>query len=119
MPTILDQQLYDQVKKEADEKYKKHSAYKSGWIVKTYKERGGKYADDGKPKNLARWYKEDWTSLSRPEEYPVYRPTKRINKSTPLTATEIDPKQLKSQIKIKQYIKGMSNLPPFKKKEAN
>jgi len=116
MPTILDQRLYNQVKMEADEKYKKPSAYKSGWIVKTYKERGGKYADDGKPKNLARWFKEDWTSLSRPEEYPVYRPTKRINKSTPLTATEIDPKQLKSQIKIKQHIKGMSNLPPFKKK---
>lgn len=115
MPTILDQQLYDQVKKEADAKYSKPSAYKSGWIVKTYKERGGKYADDGKPKNLARWYKEDWKDIGG-EDYPVYRPTKRINKSTPLTATEIDPKQLKSQIKIKQYIKGMSNLPPFKKK---
>ena len=115
MPTILDQKLYDQVKKEADEKYSKPSAYKSGWIVKTYKERGGKYADDGKPKNLARWYKEDWKDIGG-EDYPVYRPTKRINKSTPLTATEIDPKQLKSQIKIKQYIKGMSNLPPFKKK---
>jgi hypothetical protein len=115
MPTILDQRLYDQVKKEADEKYKKPSAYKSGWIVKTYKERGGKYTDDGKPKNLARWYKEDWKDIGS-EDYPVYRPTKRINKSTPLTATEIDPKQLKSQIKIKQHIKGMSNLPPFKKK---
>jgi len=115
MPTILDQRLYDQVKKEADQRYSKPSAYKSGWIVKTYKERGGKYADDGKPKNLARWYKEEWKDIGC-EDYPVYRPTKRINKSTPLTATEIDPKQLKSQIKIKQDIKGMSNLPPFKKK---
>jgi len=115
MPTILDQRLYDQVKKEADEKYKKPSAYKSGWIVKTYKERGGKYADDGKPKNLARWYKEDWKDIGG-EDYPVLRPTKRINKSTPLLVNQIDPKQLKSQIKIKQHIKGMSNLPPFKKR---
>jgi len=36
--------LYAKVKREADEKYKTHGAYKSGWIVKTYKERGGTYS---------------------------------------------------------------------------
>jgi len=39
-----DKALYARVKKEADEKYKTHGAYKSGWIVKTYKDRGGTYS---------------------------------------------------------------------------
>lgn len=115
MPIILDQKLYDKVKAEADQRYKKPSAYKSGWIVKTYKERGGEYGDDNQPKNLARWYKEDWEDIGN-QAYPVYRPTKRISKKTPLTADEIDPKQAKKQIKLKQIIKGDANLPPFEKK---
>ena len=52
MPIILNQNLYNDVKKEADNVYKKSSAYKSGWIVKTYKDRGGKYRNDNKPKLL-------------------------------------------------------------------
>lgn len=38
-----DKNLYNKVKAEADKVYGKPSAYKSGWIVKTYKERGGEY----------------------------------------------------------------------------
>ena len=115
MPIVVNQELYNKVKKEADELYSKPSAYKSGWIVKTYKQRGGKYKDDDKPKNLKRWYEENWISISKPNEYPVYRPTKRITKDTPLTASEIDQKQAKEQIKLKQKIKGKKNLPKFKK----
>lgn len=115
MPKPLNQTLYDKVKKEADKVYKKSSAYKSGWIVKTYKERGGKYEDDNKPKNLKRWMKEKWVSISNENEYPVYRPTKRISKDTPLTVSEIDPMQAQQQIKLKQKIRGEKNLPKFKK----
>ncbi len=59
MATPTNTKLYEKVKKMADAKYKKPSAYKSGWIVKTYKEMGGKYKGE-KPKNtgLDRWYKE-------------------------------------------------------------
>jgi len=114
MPIILNQELYDEVKAEADKKYKKNSAYKSGWIVKTYKERGGEYKDDDKPKDLKRWFKEDWTDIGG-QDYPVYRPTKRISKDTPLTADEIDPEQLKKQIVLKQQIQGNKNLPKFMK----
>jgi hypothetical protein len=114
MPIVVNQELYNKVKKEADELYSKPSAYKSGWIVKTYKQRGGKYKDDNKPKNLKRWFKENWTDIGN-EDYPVYRPTKRITKDTPLTASEIDQKQAKEQIKLKQKIKGKKNLPKFKK----
>lgn len=115
MPTPLDKTLYEKVKKEADKVYSKPSAYKSGYIVKKYKELGGKYKDDNKPKNLKRWFDEGWTDIGN-REYPVYRPTKRINKMTPLTVDEINPKQLKQQIELKQKIKGKSNLPPFESK---
>jgi len=113
MPYILDQKLYDKVKAEADKLYDKPSAYKSGYIVKTYKARGGKYKNDNKPRNLGRWFQENWVDIGN-KDYPVFRPTKRINKSTPLTVSEIDPVQAKQQIELKQKIKGNKNLPPFK-----
>lgn len=115
MPKILNQKLYDEVKKEADKVYQKSSAYKSGWIIKTYKDRGGKFGNDNKPKFLKRWFKEKWGDIGG-QAYPVYRPFKRVDKQTPLTVYEIDPKQAKEQIKLKQIIKGQKNLPPFKKK---
>ena len=113
MPIILDQDLYNRVRREADEVYEKPSAYKSGWIVKTYKQRGGRYADDNKPKDLARWFKEEWGDIGG-KKYPVYRPFKRVSAKTPLTADEIDPKNAKEQIDLKQQIKGEKNLPAFK-----
>ena len=112
MPKIDNKILYNKVKAEADSIYKKASAYKSGWIVKTYKQRGGTYTDDDKPKNLKRWYKERWTDVGN-AVYPVYRPTKRISKKTPLLPSEIEPNNLKKQIELKQKIKGKKNLPPF------
>lgn len=116
MPIIANQKLYNFVKEYADKIYEKPSAFKSGFIVKTYKSMGGKYIDDDKPKNLKRWINEKWINVSPNEEYPTFRPTKRINKMTPLTVDEIDKKNLKEQIKRKQIIKGDSNLPPFKMK---
>ena len=112
MPTPKDPALYERVKKEADGKFDKPSAYKSGWIVKTYKDRGGTYSGAKPKKGLTRWYKEMWADVGD-GDYPVFRPTKRVNKDTPLTVDEIDPKNLKRQIALKQKIKGDSNLPPF------
>jgi hypothetical protein len=114
MPKVLNQDLYNLAKREADKIYSKPSAYKSGYIVKKYKELGGKYGDDNKPKNLKRWYQEKWKDVGG-KSYPVYRPTKRISKKTPLTVNEIDKKNLKEQINKKQIIKGKKNLPPFVK----
>jgi hypothetical protein len=109
----IDTTLYEKVKKEADNIYKKNSAYKSGWVVKTYKLLGGRYSGD-KPLNegLDRWYKEEWKDIGN-KEYPVYRPTKRITKDTPLLPDEISKSNLKKQIKLKQIYKGAKNLPPF------
>jgi hypothetical protein len=114
MPQILNPDIYKKAKLIADEKYSKPSAYKSGYIVKMYKELGGKYADDGKPKNLKRWFKEEWKDVAD-LDYPVYRPTKRVDKNTPLTPDEIEPENLVKQSILKQKIKGTSNLPPFVK----
>jgi len=112
MPIPKNKELYEMVKKEANETYKKNSAFKSGYIVKLYKILGGEYIDDNKERKLKRWFKEKWQDIVN-EEYPVFRPTIRINKDTPLTVNEIDPEQLKEQIKLKQKIKGKKNLPKF------
>jgi hypothetical protein len=116
MPIIIDKKLYELVKQYADIIYKHPSAYKSGFIVKTYKSLGGRYKNDNKPKNLKRWMLERWADISnlKTPHYPVYRPTIRINEHTPLTINEIDKKNLKQQIKLKQIIKGKKNLPKFK-----
>jgi len=106
--------LYNRVKQQADKIYTKPSAYKSGYIVKKYKELGGTYTGKKTSSGLTAWYKEKWSDVGG-KEYPVYRPTKRINKKTPLTVNEINPKNLKDQIALKQIYKGKKNLPPFLK----
>lgn len=115
MPTPADPELYEKAKEIADAIYKKPSAYKSGFIVQTYKEMGGAYLDDDKPRKLARWFREDWRDVG-PGPYPVYRPTRRVTADTPLTPPEIDPANLRRQIALKQRIRGERNLPPFRAK---
>jgi len=111
MPPI-DTKLYNKVFKEADKVFEKPSAYKSMWIQREYKKQGGTYTEDGKERKLERWKDEEWKDVGD-KDYPVYRPTKRINKDTPLTVAEISPSNLKKQIALKQKIKGNKNLPPF------
>lgn len=43
MAEPTNKKLYEKVKKQADKKFDKPSAYKSGWIVKQYKSLGGNY----------------------------------------------------------------------------
>jgi hypothetical protein len=107
---FLDEALHQKVKKMADAIYDKPSAYKSGFIVKTYKNMGGRFKDGDK--SLKRWFKEDWQNVAKDDQYPVLRPTKRISKETPLTVKEISSEGLKKQIALKQKLKG-KNLPPF------
>jgi hypothetical protein len=108
----INKKLYEKAKEIVYPLYKKPSAYRSGAVVKKYKELGGKFKEKGERK-LARWFEEEWKDVGD-KEYPVYRPTKRINKNTPLTPSEIDPENLIQQIKEKQIIKGDKNLKPFK-----
>jgi len=103
--------LYDKAKQIVYAQYDKPSAYRSGALVKKYKELGGKFKEEGE-RNLQRWFRENWADVGN-ESYPVYRPTKRINKNTPKTLQEIPKERLKEQIALKQKIKGKKNLPPF------
>jgi hypothetical protein len=60
----LNKAIYTKAKLIADEKYKRPSAYKSAFIVKTYKELGG-LIDNTKGKNkLKKWVSEDWKNLT-------------------------------------------------------
>jgi len=82
--------------------YAKPSAYKSGAIVKKYKELGGEYIEDKKPRNLVRWFEEEWENVASKGEYPVLRATKIINNQTPLTVKEIPVNGLIKRVKLKQ-----------------
>ncbi len=115
MVIILDKELYDAVKAHADKVYDKPSAYKSMYVQKLYKQLNGRYKDDGKERKLTRWKNEQWRDIGN-KSYPVFRPTKRITKDTPLTVSEINKEDLQKQIKRKQIIKGTKNLKPFKPK---
>jgi len=81
----------------------KSSAYRSAYIVKTYKELGGKI-DSTKPPNLERWFKEKWIQVipylesgkivdcGNKTKSPgkACRPLKRISKNTPITIKELE-----------------------------
>ena len=104
--------LYEKIEKEKSEKYK-HSAYRSGLIVKKYKsEYMKKYKSEDayvgdKPKmsNLQRWFLEDWKNQRGDTGYQkkgdVYRPTIRINKDTPKTFSELSQSQIERAKKEK------------------
>jgi len=99
--------LYEKVKKEIYKKIPKHSAYRSGLLVKTYKERGGEYIGKKKEKvGLSRWFKEKWTTqegkLSYQKKGDIFRPTKRISKDTPKTLSELSKKDIKKAQKEKK-----------------
>ena len=118
MDKAVDKRLYQQVKDYVYAKMPKHSAYRSGHVVREYKRRGGRFIDDGKERKLSRWFNEKWMDVNpnkTKNSYPVYRPTVRVNKRTPLTLREIDKDDLIKQSRRKQIIKGSRNLRPFKK----
>jgi len=116
MQSIIDDpKLYEKVKRIVYKEYPKHSAYRSGQLVKRYKEMGGTYSGKKDNTGLTAWFKENWKDIGG-LDYPVYRPTKRVNKNTPLTPDEIDPKNLLQQILLKQQYKGDKNLPAFEGK---
>jgi hypothetical protein len=122
MPRPLDPDLYERARRAVDRIYKKPSAFRSGAIVKLYKHLGGRYADDHRPKNLARWFKEKWQDVNPHKtktSYPVFRPTVRVNSRTPLTVNEVNERDLVKKAKLKQKIRGERNLPPFQSKRRS
>ena len=101
MPEPKDKKLYEKVKEEIYKKHPKHSAYRSGLLVKEYKKRGGTYeGKENKSSGLNRWFKEKWVNQRGETGYKykndIYRPTVRVNKDTPTTFSELSAKQIKN-----------------------
>jgi len=65
MATPKNKALYERVKQEAKQKFKKFpSAYASMWIVKEYKSRGGTYDSASDKKGTTEWRRENWVNLT-------------------------------------------------------
>lgn len=126
----LNQTLYNKVKEEAKRRFKVWpSAYASGWLVSTYKKRGGKFSGQRKSSRvgISRWFREKWINVcklpkivdcgrSRAEmkNYPYCRPLYRVSPGTPKTAREIPREEIKRRCK-KKRASPMKRIMPNKK----
>ena len=113
-----DQALYERTKQSVNLKIPKHSAYRSGILVQTYKKRfAKKYGNTKNPyigkktqkMGLARWFKEKWVNQKGQVGYhsksDIYRPSRRITRKTPTTYGELSSKQIRKARSTK-YRKG-------------
>lgn len=125
-----DMKLYNLVKERIYKKNPKHSAYRSGLIVKEYKAKfKEKYGANKKPytgtkpktSGLSRWYKEDWRTEKGKKTYKeggtIFRPTKRITKDTPTTMSELTKKEKTKAIKEKKATGRVTKYKTTKKKK--
>jgi hypothetical protein len=134
-PQPTNKALYNYVKQLANKKFKSKSGiYRSSWIVREYKTRGGKYSGKKTSSSgLKRWYKEKWIDLNRPirnskgkiigykscgrskvkgskDKYPLCRPLKRVNKGSPRTYRSISSHSISKAKKDKSKIKHKGNI---------
>jgi hypothetical protein len=112
-----DTKLYETIKNKVYKQITKHSAYRSGILVKEYKKAYLKkyksneayYGKKTNKQGLARWFKEEWKNQRGEVGYKntndVYRPTRRVTTKTPLTFNELTKYELTKAKKIKE-IKG-------------
>lgn len=113
-----DKKLYNKTKKYIYNKYKKHSAYRSGLLVKKHKEDYKKkhgsaanayYGKKTKKKGLSRWFLEKWKNQRGETGYryknDIYRPTVRVTRKTPKIFRELSKKRIKSA-RLEKYKKG-------------
>jgi hypothetical protein len=118
MDKYLDKEIYKKAKRKADATYERHSAYKSMFLSKTYKEMGGRYKTSKKDSKLKNWRDEEWIQVlpylidgikvpcGAGNNKKGCRPLKRINKDTPTTLGELikkfGKKKLVSLAKLKR-----------------
>ena len=105
MSKPTDKTLYESVKRRIYKKIPKHSAYRSGLLVKEYKEaykkkhkKSNAYSGKKTKQGLTKWYKERWVNQRGEVGYKtasdIYRPTIRVTKKTPTTISELSKKQI-------------------------
>ena len=109
-----DAKLYENIKNKIYKQITKHSAYRSGILVKEYKKAYLKkyksneayYGKKTNKQGLARWFKEEWKNQRGEVGYKktndVYRPTRRVTPKTPLTFNELTKYELTKAKKIKE-----------------
>jgi len=109
-----DTKLYESIKNKVYKLITKHSAYRSGILVKEYKKAYLKkyksneayYGKKTNKQGLARWFKEEWKNQRGEVGYKktndVYRPTKRVTQKTPLTFNELTKYELTKAKKNKE-----------------
>lgn len=113
-----DTKLYNRIKKKVYKKYPTHSAYRSGILVKTYKNKfSKKYGKKKLPysgkktrkKGLTRWFDEIWVNQRGEVGYKfkndIYRPSIRITKKTPITHCELTKDEI-TKARRRKYTKG-------------
>ena len=120
---INNPKIYKKAIQEVNRTYKKPSAYRSLAYLKKYKQLGGTYDKiklNEAQKNLRRWKLEDWKNQKGEKGYQekgdIYRPTKRINKETPLTFGELDTEEIEEAMKEKfnnGHVKSFRPKPVF------
>jgi len=106
----LDKNIYKKAKKKADETYERHSAYKSMYLSRVYKEMGGRYKTSKKDNKLSNWRSEEWIQVlpfllegkkikcGSGDNKKGCRPMKRINSDTPMTIPELIKKHGKEKL---------------------
>jgi hypothetical protein len=116
MTTPRDRALYERVKRSVYRKHPKHSAYRSGLVVQSYKRaykqkhKSSQAYSGSKPRRsgLSRWFAEKWRNQRGEVGYryksDVYRPTRRVTSKTPKTFAELS----KSRIRKAQSEKSRS-----------
>jgi len=119
MSKPTDSKLYNKIKKQIYKDNPKHSAYRSGLLVKQYKAQFKKKYGDIKPyigtktkKGLTRWFLENWENQRGEVGYKfksdIYRPTKRVTIKTPKTFSELSKLQIE-RAKKEKALKGRVN----------
>ena len=110
MDKYLDKDIYKKAKKKADATYERHSAYKSMFLAKTYKEMGGRYKTSKKDGKLKNWRNEQWVQVlpyllegkkvicGAGDNKKGCRPLIRKNKDTPTTLPELIKKHGKKKL---------------------
>ena len=116
-----DHKLYKKIKQTLYKNHPNHSAYRSGLLVKKYKnmftkkygkKRNPYIGKKPKTKGLKRWFREKWTNQRGEIGYKyksdIYRPSKRVTKNTPKTHKELTKKRIK-RARSKKYRVGRVN----------
>lgn len=101
-----DMTLYNKIREQVKKDIPKHSAYRSGTIVKKYKNAYRKKHGNSAPYKgvrnpdggLSLWFKSKWRNqrggVGYKKKGDVYRPTVRVNKKTPKTFKQLTKSQI-------------------------